>query len=214
MILVDVYECGPVATNAYVLSNPRTREAVVIDTPPDSAERLLLGARSRDCAITQVLLTHTHWDHTADCADIVRATGASVSVHALDAYRLIDPMRHTVWPLPFTIEPVVADRFLEGGQTLRALEINLEVLHTPGHTEGGICFVDHEHRQVFVGDTLFRGSVGRTDLPGGDMDQLIESIRTRLYALPDDYLVYPGHGPRTTIGDERRHNPFVGESAE
>jgi len=214
MILVDVYECGPVATNAYLLSNPRTRESVVIDTPPDSAERLLLGAQARECTITQVLLTHTHWDHTANCADIVRATGATVSVHALDAYRLIDPMHHTVWPLPFTIEPVVADRFLEGGETLRALEISLEVLHTPGHTEGGICFVDHEHRHVFVGDTLFRGSVGRTDLPGGDMDQLIESIRTRLYGLPDDYLVYPGHGPRTTIGDERRHNPFVGESAE
>jgi hydroxyacylglutathione hydrolase len=147
-----------------------------------------------------------------DCAELVRRTGARVSVHPADAYRLLDPMEHTLWPLPFTIEPLVPDRLLEDGQTIEPAGVMLSVLHTPGHTEGGLCFVDHEQRRVYAGDTLFAGSVGRTDLPGGDMDILVRSITKKLFELEDDYEVYSGHGPMTTIGRERRSNPFVGES--
>lgn len=213
MFTVDAFECGPVATMTYLVTNPRTNQAFVVDTPPDSHDVLLQAAKERACTITDILLTHTHWDHTADCSPLVKSTSAKVWVHSQDAYRLVDPMRHTIWPLPFTIERVVADHLLEGGERLTIAGLDLEVYHTPGHTEGGICFVDRLHKRVFVGDTLFRGSVGRTDLPGGDMEILVNSIRHQLYTLPDDFMAYPGHGPLTTIGDEKRTNPFVGEAA-
>ncbi len=195
---------------AYLVCNPALGQAFVIDAPPDSASIVLAAAAEAGCTITHLLLTHTHWDHTADAAELVRQTDAEVWVHAHDAYRLIDPMRHTIWPLPFTIEPVVPSRYLEHGDHLVVAGINLDVIHTPGHTEGGVCFVDAAHRRVFVGDTLFYGSVGRTDLPGGDMQILTTSIRERLFVLPENYSVYPGHGPITTIGEERTSNPFVG----
>lgn len=210
MITVQAFECGPVATMAYLVCNPALGEAFIIDAPPDSAALLLGAAADAHCKVTHVLLTHTHWDHTTDAAELVRQTDAEVWVHALDAYRVIDPMRHTIWPLPFTIEPVVPSRYLEHRDRLKIAGIELEVIHTPGHTEGGVCFVDAAHRRIFVGDTLFYGSVGRTDLPGGDMQILTTSIRERLFVLPENYSVYPGHGPITTIGEERKANPFVG----
>ena len=200
MFSVDAFECGPVATMTYLVSNPRTKQAFVVDTPPDSMDALLGAAHERGSTITDILLTHTHWDHTADCAPLVQRTGAKVWVHAQDAYRLLDPMRHTIWPLPFTIDRVIADHLLEGGERLTIAGLDLEVVHTPGHTEGGICFIDRLHKRVFVGDTLFRGSVGRTDLPGGDMEILVRSIRDQLYTLPDETRVICGHGPDSTIG--------------
>ena len=131
-------------------------------------------------------------------------------VHQDDAYRLVDPMAHTIWPLPFDIEAVVPDQIIADGDMLTAAGIDLKVVHTPGHTEGGVCFVDEKHQRVFVGDTLFKQSIGRTDLPGGDMDQLVESIQSTLFTMPDHYVALPGHGPVTTIGDEKLRNPFVG----
>ncbi|RPI67170.1 MAG: MBL fold metallo-hydrolase [Ignavibacteriae bacterium] len=210
MISVQAFECGPVATMVYLVCNPALGEAFCIDAPPDSSALVLAAAETAGCRITHLLLTHTHWDHTADAAELVRQTGAQVYVHAHDAYRLIDPMRHTIWPLPFTIEPVIPNRYVEHGERFTVAGVELEVIHTPGHTEGGVCFVDHAHRRVFVGDTLFYGSVGRTDLPGGDMQILTTSIKERLFTLPETYSAYPGHGPVTTIGEERRANPFVG----
>jgi hydroxyacylglutathione hydrolase len=203
---------GPAQTNWYLINNSELRRSFVVDVPPGSLEAILKASEDASSTITDILLTHTHWDHTVDCAELVRRTGARVSVHPADAYRLLDPMEHTLWPLPFTIEPLVPDRLLEDGQTIEPAGVMLSVLHTPGHTEGGLCFVDHEQRRVYAGDTLFAGSVGRTDLPGGDMDILVRSITKKLFELEDDYEVYSGHGPMTTIGRERRSNPFVGES--
>lgn len=209
MVLVHKLECGPVATNAYVVLNQAIHQAFVVDTPPDSAEEILEAVQAAGCRLTDVLLTHTHWDHTVDCARIVRETGAGVSVHAEDAYRLLDPMRHTVWQLPFTIDPVVPNTLLEHNQRITAAGIGLQVIHTPGHTEGGVCFVDEANYRVFVGDTLFAGSVGRTDLPGGNMEQLMFSITTHLLQLDDQYTILPGHGETSTIGMERNTNPFL-----
>jgi hydroxyacylglutathione hydrolase len=211
MTLLQAFECGPVATFSYLLCTPASGTAVLIDAPYGSVDLVCDEADRHGCRITDLLLTHTHWDHTADAAAIVRRTGARVYVHPADVYRLTDPMAHTVWPLPFDIEPVTPDQLIDQGAVLDVAGLRLRVLHTPGHTEGGVCFVDDAHARVFVGDTLFAGSVGRVDLPGGDEDTLIESIRTRLFALPDDMVAWPGHGPSTTIGRERKTNPFAGE---
>ena len=209
MISVHLLECGPVATNAYVVVNPAIHQAFVVDTPPDSCAEILKVVNAKGCRLTDVLLTHTHWDHTADYAEIVKQTNAKVSVHAEDAYRLLDPMRHTVWQLPFTIPAVVPDVLLENDDRITASGVALVVRHTPGHTEGGVCFIDEVNKRVFVGDTLFSGSIGRTDLPGGNMEKLLFSIVNELLVLDDAITVLPGHGQTTTIGHERLTNPFL-----
>lgn len=207
------FECGPVATNCYLVGDEGSQTAFLIDAPHGAFEPVMRVLDEMSWTLTDLLLTHTHWDHTADCARLLRQTGARVVVHEADLYRLTDPMAHTIWPLPFVIDPVLDAVTI--GNEITSLSVGsgktLEVLHTPGHTEGGICFVEPLAGRVFVGDTLFDGSVGRTDLPGGDMDVLIHSIRTQLFALPDEMVAWPGHGPETSIGQERRTNPFAAE---
>ena len=205
---------GPVATNVYLLVHPDTRSAICIDAPSDCRTWVMEHLEKHDCRLTHLLLTHTHWDHTADAAPIVRDTQATVYVHPDDSYRLVDPMAHTIWPLPFQIEPVTEFETLSEGDELTLQGATFKVIHTPGHTEGGVCFIDHENRRVFAGDTLFAGSIGRADLPGGDMELLLKSIRERLLTLPGDYVVWPGHGPATTIGEEILSNPYVGVNAD
>lgn len=215
MTSVFAIECPPVATWCYMVSSHQTSSAYVIDTPYRSAAAVLAEAQRLGVRITDIFLTHTHWDHTADCAELQRATKARVVVHEADLYRLADPMKHTIWPLPFILEPVHEVECITNATTTIAPSGGwhpLRVLHTPGHTQGGVCFVDESTRRVFAGDTLFAGSIGRVDLPGGDEETLLRSIRDVLFRLDDDYTVYPGHGPTTTIGRERRTNPFVGET--
>ncbi|GBD07651.1 Hydroxyacylglutathione hydrolase GloC [bacterium HR21] len=203
-------ESGPAATVGYLLLDLAAREACVIDVPMGSAERFRELAQQHGVRIRRILLTHTHWDHIADAAALQRATGAPIAVHPADAYRLQDPVELRLWQLPLPFEPVQAQEFLQHGQRLRCGTVwELEVRHTPGHTEGGVCFVDQRRRVVFSGDTLFAGSIGRTDLPGGDLGQLLRSIAEQLLVLPEDFRVYPGHGGPTTIGAERRDNPFL-----
>lgn len=209
MITLHAYEAGPVATIGYLLVDVDHGLAVAIDAPQGVTDAMLDQLRTDNVRLAALLLTHTHWDHTADASTLVAATGCDVYVHAADVYRLTDPMAHTVWPLPFTIGAVVPTHVLQGGEVLRFGAMQFDVLATPGHTEGGLCFVDAAHHRVFVGDTLFAGSVGRCDLPGGDMDVLLDSIHDKLFTLTDDLTVYPGHGPATTLGTERVSNPFV-----
>ena len=210
------FECGPVATNCYLVGDDSTKTAYLVDAPHGAAEPVMRVLSEKGWKLTDLLLTHTHWDHTADCARLQRETGARVTVHEADLYRLTDPMAHTIWPLPFVIEPVTDVTIIDSATSHLVLsdKRRLDVLFTPGHTEGGVCFVDRSADRVFVGDTLFNGSVGRTDLPGGDMDQLIQSIRTELFGLPEHFVAWPGHGPETTIGVERRTNPFAGNSTQ
>jgi glyoxylase-like metal-dependent hydrolase (beta-lactamase superfamily II) len=205
-------EAGPVSTRGYLVADPETLTAVVIDTPLGVCQPFADLAEQNGYSIAAILLTHSHWDHTADCAALQRRTGAPVYLHPADAYRLTDPMAHTIWPLPFTIEPVTEYIPLAHGQDLSFGSLRFHVLHTPGHTEGGVCFVQGAHSRVFAGDTLFNGSVGRVDLPGGDEEELLASIRRELFALPDETVVYCGHGPETTIGRERVENPYAAES--
>lgn len=203
------FTTGLAATNSYLLLNTETREAVLIDAPPESAPHILNTLQHHHCTLQALLLTHTHWDHIADIHPIKKATSVPVYVHPLDEYRLLNPEEHTLFPIPITIEPVAADFYLKHNQKLTLASSLCIVKHTPGHTEGSVCFYFPREKWLFSGDTLFEGSIGRTDLPGGNFEQLIQSIRTELLPLDEDVTVYPGHGPSTTIGDERQYNPFL-----
>ncbi len=202
-------ECGPVATNTYIVFDD-TKEAVIIDAPLDSAQIISSIVHEYDLKVKYLLLTHTHWDHTGNASRVVKDTGAKLGVHKEDEYRLKNPSEFSVIPLPFKIDSVQADFLVNEGDKLFFGEQIFYVLHTPGHTEGGICFVESNNKVIFAGDTLFKGSVGRVDMPGGDGNTLDKSIKEKLFVLPDDFTVYCGHGPETTIGEEKSQNPFVG----
>jgi hydroxyacylglutathione hydrolase len=205
------FESGPVSTYGYMLTDAESGLALVIDVPVGSLNVFVKTLHDENVRLERILLTHSHWDHTGDAAALQRATGARIAVHLADEYRMSEPNNHTGFPLPFMLEACAADDYLLHGDVLTCGAWALEVRHTPGHTEGGVCFLDHTRKLAFVGDTLFAGSIGRTDFPGGDSETLLHSIRTELFTLDDTFVVLPGHGDRTTIGTERRSNPFVGE---
>lgn len=205
---------GPVETNAYLIVDEESQCAVAVDTPMDSAGWFEEESRKHRVVITEIWLTHSHWDHTADCEAVRAATNAKVILHQADEYRLIDPNAHVVFSLPFQFAASKADRFVAHGDVLTLGAFRWEVRHVPGHTEGSVCFIHHESKIAIVGDTLFRGSIGRTDLPGGNHDLLIRSIRNELFSLPNEYVVLPGHMGNTTIGEERAEIPFVGDTSD
>jgi len=190
---------GPIATNVHVLADPRSREAIAIDTATPSLAWIREELAARGWTLKIIVSTHGHWDHIGDNAVVAAETGADIAVHPLDRYRLEDP--HPLWA-PFEIVPSVpAVELAEGGE-IRFGAIRLTVLHTPGHTEGSVCLVANDEGLLFSGDTLFAGGWGRVDLEGGDPTAMVESIG-RLTGLPDATAVLPGHGSTTTIGRER-----------
>lgn len=209
MLTIEAIATGPVETNAYLVADTATGLAVLLDAPLDSAEWYRERLRALNVRPEALWLTHSHWDHTADAAKIAKSLAIPVFIHPLDAYRLLDPNAHTVFPLPFRLDAVEISGYVQHGDIIPVGHLQFEVRHTPGHTEGSVVFIEHTWRVVFCGDTLFAGSIGRTDLPGGDYEQLIASIHRELLSLPDDYVCYPGHMGTTTIGRERRTNPFL-----
>jgi hydroxyacylglutathione hydrolase len=190
---------GPVATNVHVLADPRSREAIAIDTATPSLAWIADELAERGWTLKLIVSTHGHWDHIGDNAAIAAHTGADVAVHALDRGRLTDPQ--PLWA-PFDIVPSVPAVELAEGGVVRFGEIRLRVLHTPGHTEGSVCLLAEDDGLLYSGDTLFAGGWGRVDLPGGDPDAMVASL-ARLTGLEDPVAVFPGHGPATTIGRER-----------
>jgi glyoxylase-like metal-dependent hydrolase (beta-lactamase superfamily II) len=190
---------GPIATNVHILADPRTREAIAIDTATPSLAWITDALAERGWTLKLIVSTHGHWDHIGDNAALAEHTGAPIAVHPDDRYRLIDPQ-----PLyaPFPIVPSVpAVELAEGGE-IRFGEIRLQVLHTPGHTEGSVCLLSADDGLLLSGDTLFAGGWGRVDFPGGSAEAMAASI-TRLTGLEDRLQVLPGHGAATTIGRER-----------
>jgi glyoxylase-like metal-dependent hydrolase (beta-lactamase superfamily II) len=197
---------GPLQVNCYILSDEKTKEAVVID-PGDDAEDILRLIREKGLAVKYIVNTHAHFDHVGANRQLKEATGAELLLHEKDAVVLTSsPKQAALFNMKTTASPA-ADKYLQHGDAINAGEVSLKVLHTPGHTPGGISLA--EQGMVFTGDSLFAGSIGRTDFPGGDMMTLLGAIRQNLLSLPDETRVFPGHGPDTTIGDERRDNPFL-----
>lgn len=202
---------GPLECNCYVVGDPATKEAVVIDPGGDAAD-LAAAISGEGLRVTAIVATHAHFDHVLAAEDLRKVTGAPFYLHDEDR-PLLDWMQES-GRLFLGIElppPPEVDRAAPEGERLAAGAVELEVLHTPGHSPGSITLVHDE--AIFGGDTLFAGSIGRTDLPGGDADALVAAIREKIFGFDDDVLVHPGHGPATSVGRERRHNPFVGSAA-
>lgn len=196
---------GFIQTNCYLITCPQTNVAAVID-PGGNPEKILTAAAGT--TIKWVLNTHTHWDHMAANAEVIAESGASLAIHKDDLQLLRARGGADQWGIPATSSPE-PDRLLVPGDVVEVGTLQLVVLHTPGHTPGHVSFYEAGHKVVFDGDVLFRRGIGRSDLPGGDHDVLIRSIKDELITLPDDVVVYPGHGPKTTIGEERCSNSWL-----
>lgn len=190
---------GPLSTNVHVLADPRTREAIAIDTAIPSLRWIADELAAREWTLRLIVSTHGHWDHVGDNAAVAEHTGAAIAVHPLDRERLVRP--EPLWA-PFEIPPSVPAVELAEGGAIRFGEIRLDVLHTPGHTAGSVCLIAPDAGLLLSGDTLFAGGWGRVDLPGGDPDAMVESL-SRLATLDEPLRVLPGHGAATTIGRER-----------
>ena len=196
---------GLLQSNVYILAG--NKEAVIIDCgcPPD---KILEAADSNGLVIKHVILTHGHFDHIYYIDELRRISDAVVHIHELDAAALSDPHLNGTahFPVGGSTAFSPADHLLRDNDILECDGLKYQIIHTPGHTKGGICI--YVNNFLFTGDTLFRSSIGRTDFPGGSAKAIEESIRNKLYTLPDETIVYPGHGVKTTIGFEKRRNPF------
>lgn len=208
MIEIRQMSLGPLQTNAYLLGCDETLEAVIID-PSWNGRGIVAAADEGGFEIIAIWLTHAHFDHVAGLAEVKELTGAPIYIHP-DA---VEPLRNaTMSGALFGIRfppPPEPDEMLSAGQTLRVGNLEAHVLYTPGHAPGHVSFHLPEYRVLFDGDVLFQGSIGRTDLPGGDYETLMSTIREQLLPLPDETRVFSGHGNPTTIGTERASNPFV-----
>lgn len=207
---LHVLPAGPIQTNAYLLTAPERGEAVLIDAPGEVWPAVEAVLRDEKCRLTELWITHGHWDHTQGGAEVVRQSGAKVRAHADDRVLIETPeIMERFLGENLKLEPLRVDAWVGQGDRLAALGLAFEVRHVPGHCPGNILFYCAALRAAFVGDALFAGSVGRTDLPGGDSEVLATSIRGQIYSLPEDTTVFPGHGGRTTVGTEKAGNPYV-----
>jgi glyoxylase-like metal-dependent hydrolase (beta-lactamase superfamily II) len=197
---------GPIMSNCFIVGCENTKEAVVID-PGDEANKILMVLAKLKLQVKYIINTHGHVDHVGGNKRLKEATGADLLIHSLDVPMLSRiAATGAAWGLNVEDSPP-PDRMLEDGDEIKFGDITLKVIHTPGHSPGGISL--YTDGCVFVGDTLFSGSIGRTDFPGGDYDTLISSIRNKLFVLGDNIRVLTGHGPETSIATEKKYNPFV-----
>ncbi len=199
----------PLQTNAYLAVEPSLGEAVLFDAPLRAMEGIAPHLEKHGCKLTAVYLTHGHWDHILD-AHLFNAAGIPVFGHAADRFLLDDPTVQMSFSLPgLKIHSAKLDGLLTHGQELSLLGRDVEVRHVPGHSPGSVLFWFKNDKSVIAGDVLFKGSVGRTDFPGCSFDVLSKSIKEQIYPMPNDTILYPGHGPATTVGSEALSNPFV-----
>jgi len=204
----EIFPVGPFACNCSIVGDETTREAAVID-PGDDVEEILAVVERLGLRVTQIVVTHAHIDHIGGAHKLKQATGAPVSLHDSDLALYEDIDVQAQWLGIDAPEPTAVDSLVRDGDRLRIGSVEMVAIHTPGHTEGSVSLWIPAEKKVLAGDTLFRDSIGRTDLPGGDGRQIVRSIRDKLFALPEETLVVPGHGGQTTIGREMRFNPFV-----
>ncbi|UCH89905.1 MAG: MBL fold metallo-hydrolase [Thermoplasmata archaeon] len=205
-MILQTMVVGPLQTNCFLLGCEKERVAIIID-PGGNADDILKVIEKHELELKIIIATHAHFDHLGAVAKLMKESEAKLYVHKADWATLERAERSAAsWGMRVE-QPPVPDFEMEEGDEITAGTITLKVLHTPGHSPGGISL--SMPGRVFAGDTLFYRSIGRTDFPGGDFDTLINSIKTKLFTLPDDTIVHTGHGPDTRIGDEKKHNPFI-----
>jgi len=206
-MILKVLPVGPIMANCFVLGCEKTREAAVID-PGDEDERILMALADEKLTLKYIINTHGHFDHVAANKAMKDATGAEILIHEEDA-PMLSHLSSMAVSFGLSAENSPApDKFIKDGDIIKFGEISLKVIHTPGHSRGGVSLFCENEKLLFAGDTLFAGSIGRTDLPGGDYSTLIKNVRSKLFPLGDEVRVFPGHGPETTIGTEKKFNPF------
>ena len=204
----EVFPVGPLQCNCSVIGDERTREAMVVD-PGDDIERVLAILAQHQFTVKQIVITHGHIDHVGGAMKLKAATGAPILMNEGDLEQIPMLEIQAAWIGVAAPGPVTVDELLKDARSVAAGGLRATVIHTPGHTEGSSCLYFPVEKKLIAGDTLFAGSIGRTDLPGGSFTKIIDSLHSRLLALPDETMVIPGHGPATTIGEERVTNPFL-----
>jgi glyoxylase-like metal-dependent hydrolase (beta-lactamase superfamily II) len=203
-----IFPVGWLQCNCSVIGDEKTHEAMVID-PGGQIEEILEVLRQEKLTLKQIVITHAHIDHVGGAMKLKAATGAPILMNQND-YALLKMLdMQAAWVGMPPPEEVKVDEAISPGRVLKIGEISSNVIHTPGHSEGSICIYFPAEKRLFAGDTLFAGSIGRTDLPGGSMEKIMRSLHNQVLALPDETEVFPGHGPMTTIGKERESNPFL-----
>ena len=207
---IHVLPSGPIQTIGYLLTDAKRGEAVLVDAPGSILAKIQPLLAKEGCVLKELWLTHGHWDHMQDGDAVRQATGALVRAHRDDQAMIETPeIMEGFMGQKLGLVGVKVDAWLKPGERVTALGREFEVRHVPGHCPGNILFYQTEAHVAFVGDALFNRGVGRWDFPGGDFDLLAKSIREQIYTLPDDTVIFPGHGPRTTVGEEKSGNPYV-----
>jgi hydroxyacylglutathione hydrolase len=199
-MIIKIFTSGPIDTHAYLIGCPATREAAIIDAPAGVMQGILNAVEHEQLTVKMILITHSHWDHIADAAKLKEKLGIPLYIHALDRENLKKPGSDGL-PLFFPVDGVEADHGIKQGDKLEVGHLQLEVIETPGHTPGGVCFWIVKEKVLFSGDTLFQGSMGRVDFPMSNPQFMWESLK-KLAKLPPDTKVYPGHGAPTTVAAE------------
>lgn len=207
-MMLEILTVGELATNCYILVDEETQQGVVID-PGGDFEIIEAHLKELKLSVKYIILTHGHVDHIGALAQLKKATGAEILIHSKDSAMLYEPNQNLSIFSGDKIIATKADKLLGEGNIIQCGGIKLEVLHTPGHTSGSISLLTDN--MIFTGDALFCGSIGRTDFPGSSYQELIRSIKDKLLSKDHDFIIYPGHGPSSTIGEERRNNPFLNE---
>jgi glyoxylase-like metal-dependent hydrolase (beta-lactamase superfamily II) len=204
----EIFPVGPLACNCSILGDEATHEAMVVD-PGDEIDRIVLTLARHGLLLKQIVITHAHIDHIGGAMKLKAITGAPILLNQNDEMLLKMLDVQATWIGMHSPGVVHYDQHLEDAAKLKIGGIDSQVIHTPGHTEGSLCLFIPAENKLLAGDTLFAGSIGRTDRPGGNPEKIIRSIHTKLMSLPEETIVIPGHGPATTIGEEKESNPFL-----
>ena len=208
-MIIESQELPPIGTNAFSLIEPSRKECVIVDAPAEAYDWALQVAQQHDCQIVALILTHGHWDHILDGHKFA-AAGIPTYGHLADTEMFAAPSKMASYAIPgLELLPVSIEHWVKAGDTLDLLGDQLEIRHVPGHCPGNILVYVASVQAAIVGDVIFAGSVGRYDFPGGDFSVLEQSIKTQVYTLPDATIIYPGHGPNTSVAEEKNGNPFV-----